>query len=105
MTQNSILPQLVPGIPPVGEPWEDHEGNRSRWTSRRVDMFKMELDAFSAAVLAGREPEVSGYDGLRAQEIVLAVQASALSPDQSRLLQRDPGPDSGQQRKPNEDRK
>jgi 1,5-anhydro-D-fructose reductase (1,5-anhydro-D-mannitol-forming) len=38
------------------------------------DMFLREVDSFARAVQAGHEPNVSGTDGLRAQEVVRAIQ-------------------------------
>lgn len=41
------------------------------------DLFQAELDAFGDSIIRDSEPDISGIDGLRAQEVVIAVQQSA----------------------------
>jgi len=45
-------------------------------TFEEIDTYQKELDSFGEAIIANRQPDITGLDGLKTQEVVLAIQKS-----------------------------
>ena len=58
---------------------------RAGWTYWGTDANQAMINEFVAAILDNRQPSVSGYDGLKAVEVVEAAYASAKSGQPVRL--------------------
>jgi predicted dehydrogenase len=73
----TLISQMSAAIPPMGRlETTTAAGTVVDDGFENRDIFQAELDAFSKAVAAGTEPEIGARDGIRAQEIALAMQRS-----------------------------
>jgi 1,5-anhydro-D-fructose reductase (1,5-anhydro-D-mannitol-forming) len=74
----TLVSQIGGFLPPAGRLELTTEAGTLVSTTFEVrDLFQAELDAFGGSIADGREPDISAHDGMRAQEIALAMQRSS----------------------------
>lgn len=56
-----------------------HTPHIQSWTSLFCEAYKKEMESFAGSIVSGREPEVTGFDGLQAVKAVNAGNESILS--------------------------
>jgi 1,5-anhydro-D-fructose reductase (1,5-anhydro-D-mannitol-forming) len=74
---DSLVSQMKREFPPPGHLEVLTDSGVERIDFETLDLYQAELDAFGDAIIRDVEPEITGIDGLRAQEVTWAAQQAA----------------------------